>query len=288
MPRCRGRAPTPDEINKINAIDRAQAAGSGASHLLLHRIGRKRRVCGDRQFNERFSVSGIVRMSGPNVSMSFLPKPEPLQAGDRRCCAAHGWWRAADTEPGPRIRRPLQIPHRSRCGPGRRQPSDCRPNVRLRTSDSPAPRCRDRFPRHGLRKGHWGPSLNMSSIGTRASEQPSTAAKGRCFGPALPVPSPRSCGSTWMIRLAFPLSSAKLSISASKSPTSLVKTAPRCVRVDRTRPHRFAFRVSIDNLDAFHIATCVGSNAPPKRAFRLPPHARPNLEMASYRFKPVR
>ena len=74
----------------------------------------------------------------------------------------------------------------------------------------------------------------------------------------------------------------------SKSPTSLVKTAPRCVRVDRTRPHRFAFRVSIDNLDAFHIATCVGSNAPPKRAFRLPPHARPNLEMASYRFKPVR
>jgi len=74
------------------------------------------------------------------------------------------------------------------------------------------------LPATRITKRSFGPSLKISSIGTRASEQPRMAANGRCFGSAgSPAKSPRSLGSTETIFCVLPSSSFSPSRSAANA-----------------------------------------------------------------------
>jgi hypothetical protein len=64
----------------------------------------------------------------------------------------------------------------------------------------------------------WSLVKEISSIGTRASEHPSTTAKGCCDGALFsPCSNPRSRGSTSITRRASPAPSDKLSSNVAKA-----------------------------------------------------------------------
>ena len=86
-------------------------------------------------------------------------------------------------------------------------------NFKLPSTSVPRP-----LPATRMTKRSFGPSPKISSTGTRASEQPSTTANGRCFGmPVVLDNKPRSRGSTGIIRCTTALSSESFSSSAAKA-----------------------------------------------------------------------
>ena len=101
----------------------------------------------------------------------------------------------------------------------------------------------------------FGPSLKISSIRTRASEEPSAAANGRCRGmPCSPGCKPKSSRSTSIVRWLVALSDVRLS-------TKLANARFPSSRRDRAAWALAGRAVAIRDLHRFHDAseTCSAS-----------------------------